>query len=208
VWNWGEHAVREQVLERHRGEHPGRGDDGDDHGRADRVPASGRLRRGTRDLAVAREREDPSSGRGRRAQADGHHVEQHDELQEVQHEVRGTAEEILRSEREEGSRGDRGIEEHGGIEAEPGDVRVGGDDVEDRDDENRQGHGSGDGLLGTLRLLGEVRRGLEAHEDQHAIEHAEQDPRVAGRLGGIERPRAVLGRVDDHVHQERKHDRR
>ncbi len=45
---------------------------------------------------------------------------------------------------------------------------------------------------------------LEAHEDQHAVQDAEQDPGVARRLGRVERLQAVLGRVDDHVDEERR----
>ena len=50
--------------------------------------------------------------------------------------------------------------------------------------QDRDEDGAGDVPLGVLGLLAEVRRGLEAGEQQHAVQHAEQDARPAGRRAG------------------------
>ena len=61
------------------------------------------------------------------------------------------------------------------VEAEARNLRVGRDQVEERHDHDGRQHGLGDRSLRLFRLLGEVRRGLEPHEDQHAVEHPEED---------------------------------
>ena len=78
--------------------------------------------------------------------------------------------------------GRRGAEDRVEVEAEPGHLDVARDQVEDRRPRSTDvSTARGMCRFGSVGLLREVRGGLEPDEDQHAVEHAEQDAATTRR---------------------------
>ena len=91
-----------------------------------------------------------------------------------------------------------------------GHLRVRTNDVEAGDNEYRNEHRAGNISLGVFGLFGEIGRGFKSGEQQHPVEHAEQDTLpIRWRTVGVKTRGDVMNTaaLDDDEDREDEHDR-